>query len=95
MRHASWDYSSKACYHVPICTYHRELLFGQIESDDENLGVMVLSEYGILCRGAIEEALMIYDRVSINHCVIMPNHVHILIEINDEDGRIVLGRFVS
>ena len=50
---------------------------------------------GALCRDAIEQAAQEYNLVNVANYVIMPNHVHLLIEIHDDDSNTLLGRFVG
>jgi len=74
------DYSACGAYFVTICTYEREMFFGRIEN-----GIMHHNEMG---RIAVEEIAVTNELrkatgISITHYVVMPNHVHLIIEIQN------------
>ena len=76
MRSKEHNYSAKAWYFVTTTTKHRLCYFGKVIK-----GRMVLNDYGYI---AHEQWLWMsdyYDFVSVNKFVVMPNHVHAIIEI--------------
>lgn len=76
-RKLDFDYSSEAIYFVTICTQNRVHYFGKVESDKMNL-----SNFG---KVAYEKCIWLenqYPYVEIHNFIIMPNHIHILFEIN-------------
>ena len=76
-RKLDFDYSSEAIYFVTICTQNRVHYFGKVES-----GKMNLSNFG---KVAYEKCIWLenqYPYVEIHNFIIMPNHIHILFEIN-------------
>lgn len=73
-----YDYASAGVYFVTICTCDRELLFGTIEE-----GRAVLSRYGEIVFDAIEALPTHYEHVNVDCSVIMPNHIHLVIWIQD------------
>jgi putative transposase len=81
IRLKGYDYSQAGAYFVTMVTYHRDCLFGKIEN-----GEMVLNDLGKIadeCWRAIPEH---FPNVDLDTHVIMPNHAHGVIVIND-DGR--------
>jgi len=74
IRRPHWDYTSAGAYFVTIVTLGREMLF-----DDPVL------------RGVAETAWQDiprhFPRVALDKWVVMPNHVHGIIWIADDDGR--------
>jgi len=56
-----------------------------------------LSEYGIIADKAINEIPAHYKNVTVDRYVIMPNHIHLILEIqnNETDGRLIITRTVS
>ncbi|MFH0920858.1 MAG: transposase [Fibrobacterota bacterium] len=73
----NWDYSSNGYYFVTICTHDRKHHFGTI-----NDGMVALSEMGDIADKYWRE---IPDHFSFAHSeghVIMPNHVHGIVEID-------------
>ncbi len=78
IRLKEFDYAQPGGYFVTIVTYQRDLLFGEIVNEE-----MVLNEFGKIadeCWRVIPEHFPI---VELGAYVIMPNHVHGIIVIND------------
>ena len=75
IRLQSYDYSKAGMYFITICTYNDEKLFGRIID-----GIMILNDSGIL---AHDEWYKLRDRynVKLHEFVVMPNHIHGIIEI--------------
>ncbi len=72
------DYSQAGVYFVTICTQGREILFGDIVD-----GEMVYTDFG---RIAVEEIYRTNELrkdagICISRYIIMPNHVHFIVEI--------------
>jgi REP element-mobilizing transposase RayT len=86
-RLADWDYSSAGYYFVTICTYNREILFGNISDN-----VMILSEYGNIVKEEWLKSTEIRKEIELDEFVIMPNHVHGIIIINHDDDVETNGR---
>jgi putative transposase len=77
IRLKSYDYSQAGLYFVTICTHQRLPLFGEIIK-----GEMILNEAGMVaekCWLAIPEH---FPQVKLDEFVIMPNHVHGIIQID-------------
>ena len=78
IRLKQYDYTQPGGYFVTIVTYQRDLLFGEITNEE-----MQLNEFGCIadeCWRAIPDH---FTNVELGACVIMPNHVHGIIVIND------------
>ena len=81
-----YDYSTPGAYFITICTHNRKCLFsnivGAIHESPENK----LTEYGKFAEHIIE---LLPDRfnVSIPKYIIMPNHIHLIIEISDNNEK--------
>ena len=92
-----FDYSQPNAYFITICTKNRELLFWK------NVGASIarlengqLSHYGEIVKEAITNIPEIYPAISVDHYVIMPNHIHLLLQIHsDDNGRAMLAPTVS
>ena len=88
-----YDYSSPGVYFITICTKDRRNLFW------ENAGASItrppdvqLSEYGKIVDSAIRNIPVYYPAISIDSYTVMPNHIHLLLQINaDENGRAMLA----
>ena len=74
----SWDYSSNAAYFVTICTSERYEHFGQIIDDQ-----MHLSSLGVVADNCWVSIPYHFPFVILGAHVIMPNHVHGIITIDN------------
>lgn len=84
IRIKGYDYSQNGAYFVTICTHNKQCLFGQVES-----GKMVLNRLGLLIEDVWREITKHYETILIDEFVIMPNHIHGIICL--QDGRALLG----
>lgn len=73
-----YDYSSDGMYFVTICTYQRELMFGDVFN-----GEMQLSDIGELAEWHWNDLPNHFSSVELDMFVVMPNHVHGIIIITD------------
>lgn len=81
IRLRDYDYSRVGVYFVTICAFQRECLFGEIVG-----GEMQLNRYGAVVR---EEWLLtgrLRDYVSLDEYIIMPNHFHAILTIDERKG---------
>ena len=76
-----YDYSQAGCYFVTICTQGRLHLFGEIVD-----GKMMLNEAGEMIHSLWYEIMDDFSHVYLHEFVIMPNHIHGIIEIVDNVG---------
>jgi putative transposase len=89
IRLRDYDYSRDGAYFVTICTWQRESLFGEVtdgENQWSNMGQVVQE-----CWAALPEH---FPHVELDAFVIMPNHVHGILVLND-DRDIVGARHAS
>jgi REP element-mobilizing transposase RayT len=77
-RWQSWDYRWNAAYFVTLCTRNRYNFFGNIHD-----GKMMLSHVGIIADILWHEITNHAKNVELGAFVVMPNHVHGIIIIND------------
>jgi len=71
-----WNYGSNALYFITICTKNRAHYFGKVIN-----GEMQLSEYGSYADQCWHEIPEHFPFVILHAHVVMPNHVHGVIEI--------------
>jgi len=76
-----YDYASPGWYFVTICTHNRACLFGQI-----NDGKMTLNEWGRIARDQWRKTESIRDNVLLDAFVIMPNHMHGIVQITGSNN---------
>ncbi len=80
-----YDYSTPGAYFVTICTKgRREILSEIIVGADVLDGPQnILYQYGEIANKHLLAMHNFYDNISIVKYVIMPNHIHLLIQITD------------
>lgn len=81
IRLKEYDYSQAGAYYVTLCTYQRECLFGEIID-----GEMRLNDWGRIIYDSWEWLGQQYAYVDLYEWVIMPNHFHGIIVIDDRRG---------
>ena len=74
----TWDYSNNGAYFITICTQNREHFFGQIKNKE-----MRLSEIGKLAEQFWHEIPNHFQMVELGNFVVMPNHVHGILIIDN------------
>jgi len=74
----NFDYASDRLYFITICTHLKHELFGRIKD-----GEMFLNSDGKIIHYALEQIAMLYDGISILSKIIMPNHVHMIIKLQN------------
>ena len=92
-----YDYSTPNAYFITICTEKRKNLFwmdvGAIIDRPKNVP---LTNLGIIAQRSIENIPKYYPAISVDHYVIMPNHIHLLLQINtDVNGRSMIAPTIS
>ncbi|NOY49559.1 MAG: hypothetical protein GXO88_03195 [Chlorobi bacterium] len=73
----NWDYGSNALYFVAICCKNRTCFFGNVSN-----GTMIRSELGEMAEKYWLEIPQHFPFVVLHNHIIMPNHVHGIIEIS-------------
>ena len=78
-----YDYSSEGVYFVTVCSKDRKPMFSTVVGDgDLDVPKVLLSDYGKIIKNNIEYMNKIYSYIEISNYVIMPNHLHILINVS-------------
>jgi REP element-mobilizing transposase RayT len=83
IRLKEFDYSLAGAYFITICTYNRQPFFGKIVRAGENPARMETYQFGQI---AYEQWIRIPERfayVELGEFVIMPNHVHGILIIEE------------
>jgi len=88
IRLKGYDYSSTGAYFVTICVKDKHELLGEVVVGCDALGapLMQLSKYGALIHKEIEDIHLYYENVRVDHFVVMPNHVHMIVAIYEYNG---------
>ena len=75
---ATWHDYNGGRYFVTFCTKNHELYFGDVVD-----GRMELSEIGEYALRCIEKIPGINDNVAVPEFVVMPNHIHMIVIIDN------------
>ena len=79
-----YDYATPGAYFVTICTHEKQCIFGKIESGsmigDAKLNY---SPIGEIAKQYLLDTENHYDNIKIDHWVIMPNHIHMVIRVEE------------
>ena len=108
IRIKDYDYTKEGIYFITICSYHRDNIFCKIDDEifDIEFNDIDFEKYientniGKYIEKGIQNINCIYKNVEVLNYVIMPNHIHVLIEFNDipinKDGKeINLSKIIS
>ena len=76
IRLRGYDYSRAGLYFITICTQNRLHLFGEI-----NDGIMALNDAGKMVEQIWNKIPNNFNHTRLHEWVIMPNHIHGIIEI--------------
>lgn len=78
----SWDYGNNGSYFITICTKNREHFFGKIAEQE-----MHLNETGKLAEQYWVEIPEHYPFIELGNFVVMPNHMHGILIIENSDPK--------
>ena len=71
----NYDYSSQNYYFITMCTHDRYCIFGSAEQ---------LSKMGEITKEEILKLPGYYDGVLVDHFVVMPNHIHMILVLQNK-----------
>jgi putative transposase len=78
IRLKDYDYSQAGAYFITICVEQHQCLLGEIKNE-----CSILSDLGQLTEQAWLLLPEHFDRISLDCYIVMPNHFHGIIFIND------------
>jgi putative transposase len=81
IRLRDYDYSQTGAYFVTICSWNRECIFGDILDGD-----IRLNEFGQIVKKEWLQTGDIRHNLELDEFIIMPNHIHGIIVLNDIVG---------
>ncbi|MEP7103444.1 MAG: transposase [Candidatus Dojkabacteria bacterium] len=81
LRHKYLDYSNNRKYFITICTKYRINHFGEIKNNK-----MFYSDIGLIAREYLETIPRHFIFCEIDSFVVMPNHVHMVVVLNEYVG---------
>jgi len=78
IRLPEYDYSQPGVYFITICTFRKQVLFGEILNVE-----MQLNEFGRIVLQVWNALPSRYEIIELGPFVIMPNHIHGIINIHE------------
>jgi len=81
IRLAGYDYRTPGAYFITVCSHKREFLFGEVLN-----GVMNINECGQIVQSTWDDLIHHNAGIELGEFVVMPNHIHGVIIINDVVG---------
>ncbi len=96
IRLKGYDYSQPGAYFVTVVTYHRDCIFGDVNNCE-----MVPNQVGKLVAYAWNDLVHHYPFIRLDAFVIMPNHVHGILWIEEQQPvsnpslGVIVGTFKS
>lgn len=76
-----YDYSKQGLYFITICIKNREKILGKINDNQ-----IELFKEGVIVKNSIRDIEKIYMNIKIDEYIVMPNHIHIIITINNNNS---------
>ena len=80
LRLRNYDYTTNGLYFITICINKKKCLLGRIVNNK-----MILNEFGKLVQYYYFQIEKIYPNYYCLDCIIMPNHIHFIIQIDTID----------
>ena len=85
LRIGCYDYSTPGAYFITFCTHNRKNTLSRIVGAIHESPELQLTPYGKIVDAAIQN-IPAHLHVTIDQYVIMPNHVHLIAMITEEDS---------
>ena len=77
----NWEYSSEAIYFITLVAQNRECVLGTIDE-----GIMILNNNGKIIETELLKSIAIREHWFFHNWAIMPNHIHLLVEIKNDNS---------
>jgi len=90
IRLRGFDYREAGAYFITVCTANRQCVFGEIVD-----GAMALNEFGKIVEEEWYRTAILRSQISLDAFVVMPNHVHGVIRLDEEEGKARLAPTVD
>ena len=82
-RLSSYDYSQNGAYFLTICTHERKPFLSKIFIEDK---IPRLTREGQIMERLIGSVSIKYPTITVDHHVIMPDHIHLLVRVENGTG---------
>lgn len=87
IRLQGYDYAQNGAYFITICVHEEKCIFGSVVNHK-----MVLNEFGIIAHDEWIKSSKIRAEIEIDECVIMPNHLHGIVFIQNQSSPTLTGK---
>jgi len=88
-RLSGYDYATPGAYFITICTFEKQCLMGSIvPGTSVGDAYMKYSQIGRIAKECLLDIEFHFPNTKIDNWVIMPNHVHILLQLENQTERI-------
>ena len=96
-RLANYDYAQNGAYFITICVNDRAPILSRISVGGNNVRPCrnALSPIGVVVENSIKSIPNHYENVFVDNYVVMPNHVHLIIRIENDGGRTLFAPTIS
>ena len=92
IRLQGYNYSNAGYYFITICVKNGHEMLGTVVGDAHpGVPFVQLTDIGIIVKQHIDNISMVYDFVKIDKYVVMPNHIHFIVIIENKVGEEVHG----
>ncbi len=97
IRLKDYDYSQAGVYFITVCTKdHKMLFWSNVGATTGRPPKIELSEFGMVVDNSICQIPKLYPNIKIYNYVIMPNHIHLLLGIEESaNGRPMVAPTIS
>ncbi|MCI8832801.1 MAG: transposase [Clostridia bacterium] len=90
LRIIEYDYSKEGMYFITICIKDRLELLGRIK----DINYIELTQEGTIVKESIKQIEKRYINVEIDEYVIMPNHIHMILAVNNKT-KVTISRMIK
>lgn len=81
-----YDYARTGAYFITFCTKDRRCVLSSVGRGALAPPQVALTPYGEIVDELIQKIPLVYSGTFLEHYVIMPNHVHLLLRLDMDDG---------
>ncbi len=90
IRLSEYDYNAQGYYFITICVQDKKCLLSRIVGDGVlDVPKTILSVYGKVAEEQIFEINKTYNHIKIENYVIMPNHIHFMVNIKGKGENVM------
>ena len=90
LRIKDYDYSQPGGYFITICTQNKYCFFGAIKQNE-----MILNAAGQMAQEEWDGLTLRFKNTSLDRSIIMPNHMHAVILVEEKDTKVNLGSIIQ